>query len=285
MALKKVFLLMLLGLAGLATVITVGMLLLSSSSRAADDAMMSAMSAGYFLLMSFAAFMAFDRKGLRWVAFLGCAVGAMMIVGVPVGMWWLEKALYARDYVLRDLIGELIGTGFVLAGWLCLVPFVLAPRGKIALTVLQIFTAFSIFVSFLLLLIMLWTRNGDRLFERLVPASFVLSGAGILAVFVLNKFFGIKVKDVLTTVGQLIFLKCPRCQREQEIPIGDAACKFCQLKFRIEVEEPRCPKCGYNLHQLTRPICPECGSPLAGAGGIAMPAPGSLNVASGTQNG
>jgi DNA-directed RNA polymerase subunit RPC12/RpoP len=41
--------------------------------------------------------------------------------------------------------------------------------------------------------------------------------------------------------------------------VGDSKCGNCGLKFRIEIEEPRCARCGYLLWQLTERRCPECG--------------------------
>lgn len=53
---------------------------------------------------------------------------------------------------------------------------------------------------------------------------------------------------------------CPRCNLQQKLPDGDSCCAGCKLRFKIEIEEPRCLKCGYLLYKLTDNRCPECGT-------------------------
>lgn len=67
------------------------------------------------------------------------------------------------------------------------------------------------------------------------------------------------------TTGLSLKVVCPRCLLEQTLPSGTSRCGRCRLKFTVEIEEPRCPECGYVLHMLTEPRCPECGSALAPA--------------------
>jgi hypothetical protein len=100
--------------------------------------------------------------------------------------------------------------------------------------------------------------------EELCALLLIAGGCGVLTVFVLNKFFGIKVIDPLSIAAANIWLRCPRCSKEQEIVSGESRCVACKLRIKIEVEEPLCPKCGYNLHALTHPFCPECGTTLYG---------------------
>jgi len=60
-------------------------------------------------------------------------------------------------------------------------------------------------------------------------------------------------------VASVVQLKCPRCQSDQKVGLGESRCGVCRLKFTIGVEVPKCPNCGFNIHGLTRAVCPECG--------------------------
>ncbi len=100
-----------------------------------------------------------------------------------------------------------------------------------------------------------------------ISASFdmvlgILTGTGLFAVFLTYRFFGLKVPDPLSAIDQKIFLRCPRCLKEQDVPVGESHCMACRLRITVDIEEPKCPKCGYNLRALTRPICPECGASI-----------------------
>ncbi len=56
-----------------------------------------------------------------------------------------------------------------------------------------------------------------------------------------------------------INLTCPRCQSTTQAQSNkDARCQTCNLKIRIQIQEPRCT-CGYLLYQLNANTCPECG--------------------------
>jgi hypothetical protein len=59
-----------------------------------------------------------------------------------------------------------------------------------------------------------------------------------------------------------IAVTCPRCRSLVNVPPGASACPECQLRFQIQVEEPRCVGCGQWLNGLTADRCPECGRPL-----------------------
>jgi hypothetical protein len=56
-----------------------------------------------------------------------------------------------------------------------------------------------------------------------------------------------------------VALTCPRCGGACEVESGrPGRCGSCQLRVRVEVDEPRCV-CGYLLYQLEASACPECG--------------------------
>lgn len=63
-----------------------------------------------------------------------------------------------------------------------------------------------------------------------------------------------------TDAGATVELRCPRCTTLQTLSAGRSACSACGLKFRIEIEPPRCAQCGHSLWQQPDRRCPECGA-------------------------
>lgn len=64
-----------------------------------------------------------------------------------------------------------------------------------------------------------------------------------------------------------LVLICPRCHLQQTLGFGQSNCRQCDLRFAIEVTEPRCPACQYLLFGLTSSQCPECGAEVGKAKG------------------
>jgi hypothetical protein len=92
-----------------------------------------------------------------------------------------------------------------------------------------------------------------------------LSGLAVLgsvAVPVLARVARIDEKAAAVTVGRTVEAECPRCRLEQTLPDGHSLCRGCGLPIHIDITEPRCDRCGYLLHRLSRPQCPECGAAL-----------------------
>ena len=162
-------------------------------------------------------------------------------------------------------MAKLIGTGILWAAFLCLIAFVYTPRLNLIGRVLQLGTLASMACATALFMVAIWWEDAFfmRDAETCFLTSIVLSVAGVLAMLLVGRFVAVKVPDVLSAVGESIHLQCPRCKKLQDFPLGSGHCSGCHLRIAVEVEEPRCPKCGYNLHRLTRPICPECGEQLS----------------------
>lgn len=59
---------------------------------------------------------------------------------------------------------------------------------------------------------------------------------------------------------------CPRCRRTMSAGSGESACGACGLRIRIDMEPPRCRRCGQMVSEVPEPQCPECGEPLLLAG-------------------
>lgn len=104
------------------------------------------------------------------------------------------------------------------------------------------------------------TEADDEFWFRLMGALGVLSASGSLALLILAKLRQVGRRAALQTTAARVELHCPRCTAAQTVDAGASACAACGLKFRIEIEEPRCAKCGYVLWQLPTRRCPECGT-------------------------
>ncbi|MBX3406641.1 MAG: zinc ribbon domain-containing protein [Phycisphaeraceae bacterium] len=110
-------------------------------------------------------------------------------------------------------------------------------------------------------------------FRRFTAGASIVTISGTLAVIVLallNRRAMRKVAYAARTVrnsdgapGALltsIALCCPRCRKEQTLPLGEAACIECRLIIHTRVEVPSCPQCGYDVSMLKADKCPECGA-------------------------
>lgn len=102
----------------------------------------------------------------------------------------------------------------------------------------------------------------DELFFRVFGALGVLDASGSLSLLILAKLRRMEKPQRLQTAAASVELRCPRCLTQQVVPAGQSQCAVCALKFTVEIEEPRCPKCDYLLWQLPERRCPECGTPF-----------------------
>ena len=108
-------------------------------------------------------------------------------------------------------------------------------------------------------LMILFELEQDYLF-RWLGALGVVDACGSLAVLIMARLGQTAAAERMTTTSAQVELRCPRCLTGQTITAGKCACTACGLKFRLEIEEPRCAKCDYVLWQLPERRCPECGT-------------------------
>lgn len=105
------------------------------------------------------------------------------------------------------------------------------------------------------------STSGDV--ERAWTISLILGVTGGVIMLVLHHTVGAKRAPRPTTFAALRMpITCPRCTATQTVDAGAAHCYRCGLRFNIEIEEERCPKCHYTVYQITSDRCPECGEPL-----------------------
>ncbi|UCD29928.1 MAG: hypothetical protein JSV03_05485 [Planctomycetota bacterium] len=100
----------------------------------------------------------------------------------------------------------------------------------------------------------------EDLLVRIAGAVGVLDSVATIALVIMTKVKQVEKIQGLESSAAQIKLFCPRCTIQQVVVAGASKCSGCGLKFRIEIEEPRCTKCGYLLWQLPERRCPECGT-------------------------
>lgn len=119
-------------------------------------------------------------------------------------------------------------------------------------------------------------ESDDSLLSRGAGAATIVSACASLALLVLARL-NRKIQTTSTPINvKELQITCPWCQRRQNLPLGESACTGCGLKFRIAVEEPRCPNCDYLLYMLASDRCPECGTQLRPAPATATAVPATV---------
>ena len=105
----------------------------------------------------------------------------------------------------------------------------------------------------------------NELVVRLIAAGSIVSVCGLLAITI---FLAANRRALVTTSASVkeirsVKVTCPRCTTKTDAAVGRSRCGGCGLIFVLELAEPRCVKCEYNLLDLRGDRCPECGTPVA----------------------
>ncbi len=263
MKLKRTFLLGVVVSVALAAVM--GIFALVTGRRIGDlevKIILSTMSVGLFSLTSLVAALVHERSVWR-PAMVGAFVASGFgLVTYLLSIWLLFDAL---PYQYEEYLARLMG---VQAVWAIALPH----AGLLALSafdrpVFRWVRFVSIFMVMLLAgfitLIVMWAPHyGEDLYMRMIGVLSILTAAGTITTPVLQKVVGMDRAASVQTTKLELQIQCPRCLTTQTVATGHSRCVHCRLKFQIDIEEPRCPKCQYVLHQLTKPVCPECGCAL-----------------------
>lgn len=119
------------------------------------------------------------------------------------------------------------------------------------------FAAIAAFGGYLSAVI-LYSINGD--FEtRLLGALGVVDASATIGLLIFSRLRRVEESEARLIASAQVELSCPRCSTRQTVTTGATECSACGLRFKIEVEEPRCAGCQYPLWNLPERRCPECG--------------------------
>jgi RNA polymerase subunit RPABC4/transcription elongation factor Spt4 len=190
---------------------------------------------------------------------------------------WLQAmgalpALAAMALALLEVWGRgnveklAIWTG-ALAVLVALVVLTKQPKLRGAQVVVRLGTWAAAFAAMLLidLLVLYELSDPDAYLWRFVAAAVILTGCGSLAILIFVPLNRRRSDEHVATMDAEVRLVCPVCGSRQSISLGDGQCSSCHLRFRIQIEEPRCQECDYLLLRVTSDVCPECGTPIEGA--------------------
>ena len=158
-----------------------------------------------------------------------------------------------------ELMGKFLVSFIYLAIAVSASAALLSPRLRSVGFWIQITTVALIAGGFIMEQPLMWFLYREEFLWKMWGISLILSFAGLITTPIIARFFTIKTDEELTALTRTLHLTCPRCLTPQDMLVGESRCSHCKLKFKLEVEEPRCPKCNYILHGLTQPRCPECG--------------------------
>src|SRR3954451_1879768 len=220
----------------------------------------SMLSVGLFSLTFLATAIAIEKGQWRGAMFCSFAVSALGL-GFFLGTIWLADNLeWQTRRLLHQSMGEfaVIGVGLPLAGLLSLTRF-----DNQALQLVRLSTLTLVGICGATLTLGIWSGGLEPNFEKFLAVVCIATGLGIVALPLLHKLAGLPPPSETVAVDLTMAIVCPRCALSQMVTAGPSRCQRCRLRFVIEIEEPRCPTCGYLLFQLTEPRCPECGHTLS----------------------
>jgi len=265
-----------LGVLGLAAVVAAAGMLLENTTSA-DRMVLEyvdefALVAGYLDVIGMLAFLALERGRWKPVARIGLWLVLASILCESMNIYChvvhCEWAMEPVPGSWSDWYELFEGLTFLLvfvASYWCLLALVLMPRFKVIGQVVQGLTAVA--MSATVVLVLAGTSGISRAAEDIALITLPLSGAGALTVLGLSRLPIMRQEKDPFEVTRAIWVRCPLCLTEQEITVGNSRCRGCRLRLSVDVEEPRCTKCGYIVWGLTSNVCPECGTPVGGAKG------------------
>jgi hypothetical protein len=191
-----------------------------------------------------------DRRHWRWVAVAAAAVG--MMLGL-IGVW--RDAHEGSFWLVLTWGLAVIGAHANLSLMCPLTP---------SQQWVRVITIAAVVLAAALLDASAW-KSAHVDWEganRGAGAAGVVAACGSLALLILARLNRRMGSATTPPSVKEIAILCPWCQHKQTVPLGDSRCTHCGLRFRIAVEEPRCPNCDYLLYMLQSDRCPECGTPI-----------------------
>ena len=214
-----------------------------------------------------------ERGRFRWLM-LGSIAGFAIACLLAWVMIWYPFS-YSNAWEIQEFIGKFLITFSLAPSVLTLIGLLrlIKPAGSIVryarVVTESLSGAFCVFS-----LLMIWEVFDSWLFGpsefemRIWSGLLILSIAGLLGTPALRAVEIARRKDAAESGLPMrikIGITCPRCEHQQSIDTGGAACTNCGLSINVHIEEPQCSCCGYSLAKLDSDTCPECGAELKGS--------------------
>lgn len=213
-------------------------------------------------ILAMAAAVAWESR--RWppLGLLGMIAPAVSLVITLVVIW--RSGPNTPEFWLERLMGASIVVAIALPH-VCLLSMARLHRGY------EWVRRGTVIVIAMLSVLIIWMIFGDPLTPdlviRVIGTLTILNACGTIAVPILHRISGIRERSAIVTTQLQLSLTCPRCGKTGEFATGHSRCT-CGLRFRIEIEEEHCARCGYALYGITSGVCPECGAAVTASGAV-----------------
>jgi hypothetical protein len=258
---RRLFLIAL--LISLTVAAALGMMGVITSTYGDRRLMGSMLSIALFSLTLLGTAIVIDKRRWRLVMFLSTAISAAGLALFLFMTWFGDSVAYPLHRQFEHVMKQLayLAVALPMAGLLSLTRF-----AHPILRGIRIGTLTLVFLCAGTLSFAIW-REQDLDFDQYFSVLGVISigtGLGVVGLPLLHKLAGMPPPSETVAMDVRVTIVCPRCGTAQTVAAGESRCQRCKLRFFLEVEEPRCPKCSYLLFQLTEPRCPECGQALSG---------------------
>jgi hypothetical protein len=173
-------------------------------------------------------------------------------------IWWDD--LHQDSYIRGFVIACTLAVAWSLTALLSLARL----RGGYARVQFMTLFAIVLLAALIIMLVLEVEFAPEDIWIRAMGILAICVVCGTISVGVLHRVTAIREREAIRTFTPEIRLTCPRCASAQQVRIGYAKCSACGLKFHIQIEEDRCPRCGYLTYRLASAACPECGLSFEG---------------------
>lgn len=255
LATKRIFLTCLVVSVVSSAVLGIAAMVFQQNWRVQQRLIMTAVVTGLYSLGALAASIPFDRG--HWRVASGAGIATLVIAFVlTVPVVWLPQL---ED---SDAYGRFVGSIATIGGLLAHMSLISMARVSSRFRWLQLLTIVSSFLlatTIIGMIIVNPSYPNSQLWATSIGLCVLLAACGSIVIPIAQVLNRIQTAEQVETVDLEMTIICPRCRLQQVVASGPCICAQCKLRFKIEIEEPRCEKCGYLLYQLTENRCPECG--------------------------
>ncbi|MBL8878471.1 MAG: zinc ribbon domain-containing protein [Phycisphaerales bacterium] len=194
-----------------------------------------------------------ERRAAPRLGLIALIAAVVSFCYTLVAIWFLLPAGGGNSIMRAAMTSHVIAICLAHAGLLVRV----AVPSNLAWMRLAAFASIAAFGS-LVSAFILFDLKGDFVL-RLMGALGVFDVSSTVALLIMWRLRRVDESEQRLVAQAQISLSCPRCGAQQCVTTGNCACASCGLRFKIEVEEPRCAGCQYPLWNLPNHRCPECG--------------------------
>jgi len=213
------------------------------------------------------------------------AIGIATVLGLVSAHVWERRRWHPLGMVATIVVGLALTYALVLTWWdhiqtdkfirslfiMCTLAIALSLTALLSLARLRggyarirtaTIVAIVLLTSQITLLLLEMDFAPEEVWIRSMGILAICVVCGTVSVAILHRVTAIREREAIRTFTPAVRLTCPRCESAQQVRIGHSKCTACGLKFHIQIEEERCPRCGYLTYRLTSAACPECGLPI-----------------------